>query len=76
MLKETLERRIEWTGTPDEDARWCRERGYRAFALMPTPGEPGCLLLARGSEILGVAVPGDTLVFDGERIVIRVAGGA
>lgn len=73
MIKETLERRISWTNNPDEDARWRRDYGYRAFALMSTPGEPGCLLLARGSGVIGVAVPGDTLVFDGAGITIRTA---
>lgn len=73
MIKETLERRIDWSNNPAEDAEWCREYGYRAYALMPTPGGSGCLLLARGSELLGVAEVGDVLVFDGQKITIRVA---
>jgi hypothetical protein len=74
MIKETLERRIDWASNPAEDAQWCRDYGYRAYALMPSPGSWGCLLLTRGSQVLGVAEVGDTLVFDGEQIVIRVAG--
>ena len=72
MIKETLERRLDWSNNPADDARWCEEYGYRAFALQPTPGATPCLLLAEGSQIVGVASMGDTLVFDGERISIRV----
>jgi hypothetical protein len=71
MIKETLERRLDWASNPAEDARWCEEWGYRAFALQPTPGATPCLLLAEGTRIVGVAAVGDTLVFEGARIVIR-----
>jgi hypothetical protein len=72
-MKNPEERLISYAGEPRDDVQWCTERGYRAFAFMPAPGtfSPG-LLLARGFEIIGIAQPGDVLVWDGMGISIRV----
>ena len=73
MIKETLERRIGWAGDPAADQAWCREWGWRAY-VMGLPGSaaiPGLLILDPEGTVTGVAEPGDTLAFDGDRIVIR-----
>jgi hypothetical protein len=58
---------ITWTMLIDIPQRWCRQHGYRAIA------GPGGYFIQRGSEPAIVAGPGDTLLWDGERLSVEEA---
>jgi hypothetical protein len=72
-------RTVQYANNPAEDIDWCTERGHRAYLIGVGPGvyrSPG-LLITRGAQVIGVATMGDTLMYDGTLIGIRVpAGGA
>ena len=64
---------LKYNGSPDEAIKWCRARGHRAFAPTPSPGTfAPCLLVARDAELVGIAEPGDVLIFNGSEITIRI----
>jgi hypothetical protein len=65
------ERKLDWGNNPNDDIKWCHERGYRAYIAATRGVCPG-LLLARDTQIVGVAGLGDTLVYDGKLISIEV----
>jgi hypothetical protein len=67
------ERKLGWGNDPSKDIDWCRDRGYRAFIVSPgnVPRTPA-LLLARDTQLVGIATVGDTLVYDGKLISIEV----
>ncbi|MGW1966200.1 hypothetical protein ACWCPD_38785 [Streptomyces sp. NPDC001935] len=54
---------ITWSMLIDIPQRWCQQHGYVAV-----PGPEG-YVIRRGDEEVIVAGPGDTLLWDGERIV-------
>ncbi|MEV6193058.1 hypothetical protein AB0M19_11725 [Streptomyces sp. NPDC051920] len=56
---------INWTTIIDIPQRWCRQHGYLAVA-----GSWG-YVIQRGDEPPIVAGPGDTLVWDGQRLTVR-----
>jgi hypothetical protein len=55
---------ITWTMLIDIPQRWCRQHGYDAVA------GPDGYVIQRGHEVAITAGPGDTLHWDGERIVV------
>ncbi|MFD5812948.1 hypothetical protein ACFV06_09180 [Streptomyces sp. NPDC059618] len=56
---------ITWTTLIDIPQRWCRRHGYEAV-----PGPDG-YVIRRGDETPVTAGPGDTLLWDGERITVE-----
>ncbi|MFJ7967085.1 hypothetical protein [Streptomyces sp. NPDC096324] len=56
---------ITWTMLIDIPQRWCRQHGYGAV-----PGPDG-YVIQRGDEPVIIAKPGDTLLWDGERLAVE-----
>lgn len=55
---------------PRETLEWLRWRGYRVV-LAHYPGVQGGLVFGRKNEPAYVVVVGDTLIWDGEKVVIK-----